>query len=147
LYVQANITPIKLEGIDYYLFPATEVLAKLNSAAPVKTSSSSLTSIRLDVIKVKLIDMLKATGLVQLDDMSAPVDLFEPIEAPYGVDLIPLTARSFMISEESLKDPFLPPAGTVAFSMWEVVDRIPGAPSDTFVARLAFSERADLKKA
>lgn len=146
LYMQTNVISAKIEGKDYYIIPSSEVLLKL-STGDTSIESKDLTYFK-EKITTRLIKKLTDLGLTRLDDMTAPVDVFTvPMADGSEGEIIPLSARSFIISEKSLNDPFSPPEGTVAFSMWQVVERVPGQLTGDYVARFAFSDRADIKKA
>jgi len=143
LYTQTNVIGTKIDGKEYLLIPASEVLLKLESSSPKLEAVSSLTA---EEVVSRLVAKFSSLGLVRLEDMTAPVTLFKEANVD-NPNEIPLMARSFIVTEESLNEPFVPPDGTVAFSMWQVVDRVPGVRTGEFVARLAFSDRSDLKRA
>ena len=145
LYMERDLIPVKLEGEEYLIIPASEVLLKLPkdqspNSAEVVEEALEVAVAKKDITQ-KLITKLGAMGLQQLEDMSGPVDFYV---ADDGTEMTP-AARSFIVTEESLSSPFTPPEGTVAFAMWQVAERVPGVNTGEFVARLAFLDKLGKK--
>lgn len=142
LYMERELIPTKIEGEDYFILKAEDVIVKIGETTIPEETLLEMSdgAYFAETIRRAVIARLKSCGLTRVQDMLNPTEIYIALD---GNESVPVNARSFMVSSVDDINDWTPPDGMVGFAM-HLVNFIQTGDEIKVVVRLGFLPRVDV---